>query len=62
MAKRPKSWSRIFFGTTRDVYRAQRAARTVRAVASGKPGRVVKLYERRLLYRLFARLVNRVVR
>lgn len=62
MAKRPKSWSQIFFGTTRGAYRAQHSVRTARAIASGKPGRVLKLYERRMLYRLFARLVNRIVR
>jgi hypothetical protein len=53
---------RAFFGLTRASYHAQRAARTFRAIASGSPKRIAKLYERRFLYRGFSRLVNRLLK
>ena len=42
----------------RAVYRVNRASRTVEAVGSGDPARMVKLAGHRWLYRLFARLLN----
>jgi hypothetical protein len=54
-------WS-TFFRVTRSAYKAQHAGRTVRAFASGSSKRIVKLYERRLLYKMFARIGNKLTR
>lgn len=48
--------------TYRAIYKINRATRTGEAIASGNPKRVVRLFERRALYSLFARFVNRVLR
>ena len=46
----------------RAIYRANRATRTAEVLASGNPRRIVRLEERRLAYRLFAKFINRVLR
>jgi hypothetical protein len=61
MARHASFWSN-FFRATRASYKAQHAGRTIRAIASGNPTRVRKLIERRLLYKGFARLVNRLLK
>jgi len=54
-------WS-DFFHTTRSVYRVQHAARTFLAFASGSPKRIAKLYERRLFYKAFVRVANKILK
>jgi hypothetical protein len=53
-----KSWHKF----ARAVYKANRTTRTVQAWSSGNPSRIAKLYERRMLYRLFAKFTNRLFR
>jgi hypothetical protein len=61
--KRSKGWGWTgFFHFTKSAYRAQHAGRTIRAIASGNPNRILKLYTRRFLYRGFAQFVNRLLR
>ena len=59
MAKANGFWSGLF-RTTRKVYRIQHGARTFRAIASGKPGSVARLYGRRVAYKLFNRVLRGV--
>jgi hypothetical protein len=54
------SWWHGFFFATRGVYRVQRAARLDRAIASGKPDRVLRLLARRGAYKLFNRFLRGV--
>jgi hypothetical protein len=59
---RSKSMWTTFNKAYRAAYRVHRAMVTGRTIASGSPKRAVKLVERRALYSLFARFVNRVLR
>jgi hypothetical protein len=52
----------MFDRVARLVYRANRARRTVRAVANGDHRRVARLYELRALWRLATRIINRLVK
>lgn len=59
MARHRSFWSN-FFRATRTVYRAQHAGRTFRAITSGSPKRVVRLYARRAVYRGVNRLMRAI--
>ena len=53
-----RAWHRFY----RAVYHINLALNTGRAWRSGNPRRIARLYERRAAYRLFARIIHRILR
>ncbi len=59
---RSRSMWATFNRAYRAAYRMHRAVVTGRVLSSRNPKRAVRLVERRALYSLFARFVNRILR
>ncbi len=61
MARKSNPWAAVH-KAYRAAYRVNRALTTGRVIASGNPKRIERLFVRRLLYKMFARLVNKALR